>query len=71
MSEIDTHNHTFRLDIIEEICLELERIDSDRALGIIGAAAYRQGREMVWDTARGENLDPAAIKARLEERKGQ
>lgn len=71
MSEIDTHNHTYRIDILEEICLAIEEIESDRELGIIGAAAYRQRKERVWDTARKESLDPAAIKARLGERRGQ
>lgn len=71
MSEIDTHNHTYRIDILEELCLVLEDIESDRELGIIGAAAYRQRKESVWDTARRENLDLAAIKARLKEREGE
>jgi hypothetical protein len=69
--EIDTHNHTFHIDILEEICLVLEDIESDRELGIIGAAAYRQRKESVWDTARRESLDLAAIKARLKERQGK
>ena len=69
--EIDTHNHTFRIDLIEEICLVIEEIESDRQLGIIGAAAYRQRKESAWDTARRESLDLAAIKARLKERKGE
>jgi len=71
MMEIDTHNHTFRIDLIEEICLVIEEIESDRELGIIGAAAYRQRKESIWDTARRESLDLAAIKARLRERKGE
>ena len=69
--EIDTHNHTYRIDLIEEICLVIEDIESDRELGIIGAAAYRQRKESVWDTARRESLDLAAIKARLKERQGK
>lgn len=69
--EIDTHNHTFRIDLIEEICLVIEEIESDRELGIIGAAAYRQRKESVWDTARRESLDLATIKARLKERQGK
>ena len=71
MREIDTHNHTYRIDILEEICLAIEEIESDRELGIIGAVAYRQRKERAWDTARKESLDPAAIKARLRERRGQ
>jgi hypothetical protein len=71
MMEIDTRNHTFRIDLIEEICLVIEEIESDRELGIIGAAAYRQRKESVWDTARRESLDLAAIKARLKERQGK
>jgi hypothetical protein len=70
VSEIDTHNHTWRVDIVEEICLAFEEIESDRELGIIGAAAYRQRKESLWDTARSEKIDPAAIKARLKEREG-
>lgn len=69
--EIDTHNHTYRIDLLEEICLVIEEIESDRELGIIGAAAYRQRKESAWDTARGESLDLAAIKARLKERQGK
>ena len=69
--EIDTHNHTFRIDLIEEICLVIEEIESDRELGIIGAAACRQRKESVWDTARRESLDLATIKARLKERQGK
>ena len=71
MSEIDTHNHTWRVDIIEEICLALEEIESDRRLNIIGAAAYRQRKESVWDTARRESLDLVTIKARLKERESK
>jgi len=69
--EIDTHNHTYRIDLIEEISLVIEEIESDRELGIIGAAAYRQRKESAWDTARRESLDLAAIKARLKERHGK
>lgn len=71
MREIDTHNQTFRVDIVEEICLAIEEIESDRALGIIGAAAYRQHKERAWDVARKESIDPATIKARLRERRGE
>jgi len=69
--EIDTQNHTYRIELIEEISLVIEEIESDRELGIIGAAAYRQRKESACDTARRESLDLEAIKARLKERQGK
>lgn len=71
MREIDTHNQTWRVDIVEDICLAFEEIESDRETGIIGAAAYRQRKETLWDIARKEEIDTALIKARLKEREGK